>query len=82
MFSVSEDDAAWYLLQNDVDSLKQFFVSQQSHVGFTPVSDTADLVKFCIGKPGGDVTIIVPEPTTATLAGLGVLGVMLMRRRK
>jgi len=81
-FATSEWDIGNALLADDVGALKSFFVSAGQSVGFSPISEQAHLVKFCVASDGGTADcIVVPEPASAGLLGLAAVGLMLRRRR-
>lgn len=80
VFTTTEWEVGSALLTNNVAALQSFFVSAGQTVGFAPISEQAQLVKFCIASDGGTVNITaVPEPTSVGILGLAAAG--LLRRR-
>lgn len=79
-----------FTLASQSETLRQSFAFQQVKARYVELLPTDNFRGFGFGSPGGDrvgigevaFAVAVPEPTTASLALLGLTGMMVRRRRQ
>lgn len=80
--------AIWYIEQEQAivyTPLAQYFVDLANNAGWTDVGRVRILnLRYVTGEPAQDILVLdpIPEPTSMALAGLGLVAILKLRRRK